>query len=297
MDHFTSPQIGLALRRLRKKHNLTQKDLANGICSQAEISKIESGTHSPTIELLYALSRRLQVPISAFLDPNRQQDSLKTIDEDLLHRFRNQDFESIYKESQKILEQHDSSFEFVLLYKYYYYLCSYRLQKIDYRTCIVELQNLSADYLTSHYSPSMLIRIKSAIANLYSENKSYQHSINVYEEILKLNFDSDDLVTEKIRITYNFSKILLDFSKYEQALQLIDEAIEESLNFKDMSVLGQLYAQKGDCLEKLGATKEQIIGAYDKAYFLFELLNMNQYKKIISSIRSDFLKNIVSQNS
>ena len=86
MDHFTSPQIGLALRRLRKKHNLTQKDLANGICSQAEISKIESGTHSPTIELLYALSRRLQVPISAFLDPNRQQDSLKTIDEDLLHR-------------------------------------------------------------------------------------------------------------------------------------------------------------------------------------------------------------------
>ncbi|WP_294751466.1 helix-turn-helix domain-containing protein [uncultured Exiguobacterium sp.] len=297
MEQFTSPQIGLALRRLRKKHNLTQKDLANGICSQAEISKIESGTHSPTIELLYALSKRLQVPISAFLDPNRQQDSLKTIDEDLLHRFRNQDFDSIYKESQKILEQHDSSFEFVLLYKYYYYLCSYRLQKIDYRTCIVELQNLSADYLTSHYSPSMLIRIKSAIANLYSENKSYQHSINVYEEILKLNFDSDDLVTEKIRITYNFSKILLDFSKYEQALQLINEAIEESLNFKDMSVLGQLYAQKGDCLEKLGATKEQILGAYDKAYFLFELLNMNQYKKIISSIRNDFLKNMVNQNS
>ncbi|WP_294744834.1 helix-turn-helix domain-containing protein [uncultured Exiguobacterium sp.] len=297
MEQFTSPQIGLALRRLRKKHNLTQKDLANGICSQAEISKIESGTHSPTIELLYALSKRLQVPISAFLDPNRQQDSLKTIDEDLLHRFRNQDFYSIYKESQKILEQHDSSFEFVLLYKYYYYLCSYRLQKIDYRTCIVELQNLSADYLTSHYSPSMLIRIKSAIANLYSENKSYQHSINVYEEILKLNFDSDDLVTEKIRITYNFSKILLDFSKYEQALQLINEAIEESLNFKDMSVLGQLYAQKGDCLEKLGATKEQILGAYDKAYFLFELLSMNQYKKIISSIRNDFLKNMVNQNS
>ncbi len=294
MEQFTSPQIGLALRRLRKKHNLTQKDLANGICSQAEISKIESGTHSPTIELLYALSKRLQVPISAFLDPNRQQDSLKTIDEDLLHRFRNQDFDSIYKESQKILEQHDSSFEFVLLYKYYYYLCSYRLQKIDYRTCIVELQNLSADYLTSHYSPSMLIRIKSAIANLYSENKSYQHSINVYEEILKLNFDSDDLVTEKIRITYNFSKILLDFSKYEQALQLINEAIEESLNFKDMSVLGQLYAQKGDCLEKLGATKEQILGAYDKAYFLFELLSMNQYKKIISSIRNDFLKNMVN---
>ncbi|AHA31518.1 MULTISPECIES: helix-turn-helix domain-containing protein [unclassified Exiguobacterium] len=292
MDHFTSPQIGLALRRLRKKHNLTQKDLASGICSQAEISKIESGTHSPTVELLYALSKRLQVSISAFLDPNRQQDSLKTIDEDLLYRFRNLDFESIYKESQKILKQHDSSFEYVLLYKYYYYICSYRLQKIDYRTCIVELQNLSTEYLTSHYSPNMLIRIKSAIANLYSENKSYQHSINVYEEILKLNFDSDDLVTEKIRIMYNFSKILLEFSKNDQALQLIDEAIEESLNFKDMSLLGQLYSQKGDCLERLGASKEGILDAYDKAYFLCDLLNMNHYKKIIVSVRNNYLKNI-----
>ena len=59
MDQFTSPQIGLALRRLRKKHNLTQKDLANGICSQAEISKIESGTHSPTVDLLICIITKI----------------------------------------------------------------------------------------------------------------------------------------------------------------------------------------------------------------------------------------------
>ena len=79
MDQFTTPQIGLALRRLRKKHNLTQKDLANGICSQAEISKIESGTHSPTVDLLYALSRRLQVPITTFLDHANYKESLKLL--------------------------------------------------------------------------------------------------------------------------------------------------------------------------------------------------------------------------
>lgn len=291
MDQFTSPQIGLALRRLRKKHNLTQKDLANGICSQAEISKIESGTHSPTVDLLYTLSRRLQVPITSFLDHTEQQSSLRLLDEYLLSKFRNQEFDSIYQETRSILTSRKKSIdlESTLLYKYYHYLCSHRLNKIDYRTCIVELQILSDRYSTVHYSPTMLIRIKSAIANLYSENKSYQHSINVYEEILNLNFENDDLLIDKIRISYNFSKILLDFKKPKQALQLIEEAIEQSLNFKDMSLLGQLFAQKGACLEQLNSDKESVSETYEKAYFIFDLLNMAEYKKIIKSAKSEYI--------
>jgi len=289
MDQFMSPQIGLALRRLRKKHNLTQKDLANGICSQAEISKIESGTHSPTVELLYALSKRLQVPLSAFLDPTNQQTNLRTIDEELLYKFRNQDFEGIYKQSKIALSNANTSFEHSLLYKYYFFICSYRLGKIDYRTCIVELQNLSNEYSTSYYSPNMLIRIKSAIANLYSENKSFQYSINVYEEILNLNFDNDDLIVDRIRISYNFSKILLEFQKHNRALTIIDEAIEISLKFKDMSLLGQLYSQRAACLDKLGAPSQEIIRTFDKSYFLFELLGMKEYQKIITTMKEEYL--------
>ncbi|WP_214892747.1 helix-turn-helix domain-containing protein [Exiguobacterium sp. H66] len=291
MDQFTSPQIGLALRRLRKKHNLTQKDLANGICSQAEISKIESGTHSPTVDLLFALSRRLQVPIAVFLDHTEQQNSLRLLDEYLLSKFRNQEFNNIYQESKHILlsRKNNVDLESTLLYKYYHYLCAYRVDKIDYRTCIVELQILSDKYSTIHYSPTMLIRIKSAIANLYSENKSYQHSINVYEEIMNLNFDSDDLLIDKIRISYNFSKILLDFKRPKQALKLIEDAIDQSLNFKDMSLLGQLFSQKGACLEQLNSDIQTISETYEKAYFLFDLLNMDEYKKIIKTAKAEYI--------
>lgn len=291
MDQFTSPQIGLALRRLRKKHNLTQKDLANGICSQAEISKIESGTHSPTVDLLFALSRRLQVPITVFLDHTEQQNSIKLIDESLVSKFRNQEFASIYQETKFILLSRSKGVELesTLLYKYYFYLCAYRLNKIDYRTCIVELQQLSEKYSTIHYSPNMLIRIKSAIANLYSENKIYQHSIKVYEEILQLNFDSDELLINKIRISYNFSKILLDFKRPEQALKIINDAIDQSLNFKDMSLLGQLFSQKGACLEQLNYDSQEISDIYEKAYFLFDLLRMDEYKKIIETVKKNYI--------
>jgi len=138
MDQFMSPQIGLALRRLRKKHNLTQKDLANGICSQAEISKIESGTHSPTVELLYALSRRLQVPITAFLNNSSHVDSLRLTDDRLLTAFQNQEYEMIYREAQEKINTISFDEELRSLYSYYLHISAYRMNKIDYRTCIVE---------------------------------------------------------------------------------------------------------------------------------------------------------------
>lgn len=290
MDQFTSPQIGLALRRLRKKHNLTQKDLANGICSQAEISKIESGTHSPTVDLLFALSRRLQVPITVFLDRTEQYDSLRTIDDSLLMKFRNQKYEEIYNETRYFLETSQFTEEASLLYKYYFHLSSYRLNKIDFRTCIVELQKLSDLYSTAYYSPKMLIRLKSAIATMYYENKSFKRGISVYKELLNLNFDNDELMIDRIRILYNFSKILLDMDQVSEALIYIEEGIHDSLRFKDMSLLGQLLFQKASSLELKHGDLKEIKETYTKAYLLFDLLGMNEYKDIITSSKMHYIE-------
>lgn len=289
MDQFTSPQIGLALRRLRKKHNLTQKDLANGICSQAEISKIESGTHSPTVDLLFALSRRLQVPITVFLDHTEQQSSMRLIDDSLLTRFRNKDFNAIFNETKALIEYSNNNIELSLLYKYYFHLCAYRLNKTDFRTCIIELQNLSDKYSTIYYSPDMIVRIKAAIANIYYENKSYKHSLRVYEEILRLNFDNDEMVLNKIRIQYNFSKILIELKKPETALTYVNDGIEKSIKFKDMSLLGQLLFQKGACLELTNSSLKSTSEVYQKAYLLFDLLNMTEYKQIMLEKKSHYL--------
>lgn len=291
MDQFTSPQIGLALRRLRKKHNLTQKDLANGICSQAEISKIESGTHSPTIDLLFALSRRLQVPITVFLDRTEQYDSLRTIDDSLLMKFRNQKYEEIYNETRYFLKTSQFTEEASLLYKYYFHLSSYRLNKIDFRTCIVELQKLSDLYSTAYYSPKMLIRLKSAIATMYYENKNFKRGISVYKELLNLNFDNDELMIDRIRILYNFSKILLDMEQISEALIYIEEGIHDSLRFKDMSLLGQLLFQKASSLELQQGDLQEIKETYTKAYLLFDLLGMNEYKDIITSSKMHYIEN------
>ncbi|WP_029331635.1 helix-turn-helix domain-containing protein [Exiguobacterium oxidotolerans] len=289
MDQFTSPQIGLALRRLRKKHNLTQKDLANGICSQAEISKIESGTHSPTVDLLFALSRRLQVPITVFLNQNQYIDSIGITDERLLILFQNQEYELIYKEAKEIIKSLKNDEELTSLYSYYFQICAYRMNKIDFRTCIVELQLLTDKYTKLYYSPKMVLRLKSAIATLYYEKKHYLHGLKVYEELIDLNFESEEFIVEKIRILYNTSKVLLDLKRPSDALKYIENGIVECLRFKDMSLLGQLYYQKAYTLELLKSSASDISDSYKKAYLLFDILKMNEYKQILLDKKKSFL--------
>lgn len=293
MDQFMSPQIGLALRRLRKKHNLTQKDLANGICSQAEISKIESGTHSPTVELLYALSRRLQVPITVFLSEPSSLESLRIIDDELLTKFQNNEYEEIYTLSKKQMELINPNSELASLYSYYMHLSAYRVGRIDFRTCIVELQRLSEKCVRFFYSPKMIFRIKSAIATIYYEKNHFKYGLKTYEELLEFSYDNDELLVEKIRLLYNLSKVLVALDQNEKALKYIEDGIYLSIRFKDMSLLGQLYYQKACALEKISPVSKDVTIAFSKAYTLFDILGMTEYKNLLLKFHK---KHVVESN-
>lgn len=59
MNNYT-PSLGSILKQYRAVHNLQQKDLAVLInVSKAQLSKIESGIHSPKFELSYRILRLL----------------------------------------------------------------------------------------------------------------------------------------------------------------------------------------------------------------------------------------------
>lgn len=63
--------FGKQIKQLRIEKNLTQKELAKGVCSQAELSKIENGKIMPTIDLVQRLSQKLHISMDQiFIDSN-----------------------------------------------------------------------------------------------------------------------------------------------------------------------------------------------------------------------------------
>ncbi|GGE55833.1 transcriptional regulator with XRE-family HTH domain [Priestia taiwanensis] len=58
--------IGDEVKKLRKSKGLTQKQLAENICHQSEISRIEAGSVHPSMYILHGISNKLDVSIVYF---------------------------------------------------------------------------------------------------------------------------------------------------------------------------------------------------------------------------------------
>jgi transcriptional regulator with XRE-family HTH domain len=56
------------IKTLRRERHMNQMELAKGICSQAFISKVESGYKIPSTIILIQLADRLDVDINIFIE-------------------------------------------------------------------------------------------------------------------------------------------------------------------------------------------------------------------------------------
>ncbi len=71
--------LATRLKNKRKELKLSQKELAEGICEQGQISRMEQGKYSPGSELLFQLSKRLKVSMDYFFE-DTEVSSLENID-------------------------------------------------------------------------------------------------------------------------------------------------------------------------------------------------------------------------
>ena len=65
--------IGSIIKKERIKQQITQKELANGICSTSYLSKIESGKQIPQEEVKQAILYRLQINLEHYIDIDEEQ--------------------------------------------------------------------------------------------------------------------------------------------------------------------------------------------------------------------------------
>lgn len=60
--------LATRLKNRRKELKMSQRELAEGICKQGQISRLENGEFTPGADFLYALSKKLKVSIDYFFN-------------------------------------------------------------------------------------------------------------------------------------------------------------------------------------------------------------------------------------
>ncbi|MCI4056645.1 helix-turn-helix transcriptional regulator [Bacillus cereus] len=279
--------LGITIKELRIKKNISQSELCHGICSQSQISKIEKGMIYPSSILLYQLSERLGIdPNNIFaLTQNKRLkyvENVKYVIKDCLKQKQYKELYEIVKKEKNLNNfQTKEDKQFLIWHEA---IAIFMVDKsiktaLDFLNNALKLTLTNSDFLSERE-----IDIMQTMAIFYAENKEYEKSINIFKRCLtnfnKLDFPRDKEI--KLKLMLNLAKCF-DFTyQHEEAIKYIDKGIKLAINLNTLYLLGELFYLKGQCLLKMKQHNvEDVIYNWKKALFIFELTEKEYYTKML----------------
>ncbi|WP_441394999.1 helix-turn-helix domain-containing protein [Bacillus sp. RE35] len=279
--------LGITIKELRIKKNISQSELCHGICSQSQISKIEKGMIYPSSILLYQLSERLGIdPNNIFaLTQNKRLkyvENVKYVIKDCLKQKQYKELYEIVKKEKNLNNfQTKDEKQFLMWHEA---IAIFMVDKsiktaLDFLNNALKLTLTDSDFLSERE-----IDIMQTMAIFYAENKEYEKSINIFKRCLtnfnKLDFPRDKEI--KLKLMLNLAKCF-DFTyQHEEAIKYIDKGIKLAINLNTLYLLGELFYLKGQCLLKMKQHNvEDVIYNWKKALFIFELTEKEYYTKML----------------
>ena len=279
--------LGITIKELRIKKNISQSELCHGICSQSQISKIEKGMIYPSSILLYQLSERLGIdPNNIFaLTQNKRLkyvENVKYVIKDCLKQKQYKELYEIVKKEKNLNNfQTKDEKQFLMWHEA---IAVFMVDKsiktaLDFLNHALKLTLTNSDFLSERE-----IDIMQTMAIFYAENKNYEKSINILRRCLtnfnKLDFPRDKEI--KLKIIFNLAKILGHTNQHEEAIKYNDIGIKLAINLNTLYLLGELYYGKGWNLLRLEQhNEEDVADIMKKALFIFELTEKEYLIKII----------------
>ncbi|MFA2565892.1 MULTISPECIES: helix-turn-helix domain-containing protein [Bacillus cereus group] len=279
--------LGITIKELRMKKNISQSELCHGICSQSQISKIEKGMIYPSSILLYQLSERLGI------DPNNifaltQNKKLKYV-ENVKYVMRDYTKQKQYNELYEIVKQEKNENNFQLkedkqFLIWHEAIAIFHVNKsikaaLNLLNSALKLTVTNVDFLSERE-----IDIMQSMAIFHWANKEYEKSITILRRCLtnfnKLDFPRDKEI--KLKIIFNLAKILGLANQHEEAIKYNDMGIKLAINLNTLYLLGELYYGKAWNLLKLEQyNEEDVADNMKKALFIFELTEKENLIKMV----------------
>ncbi|WIG44763.1 helix-turn-helix domain-containing protein [Bacillus toyonensis] len=279
--------LGITIKEIRIKKNISQSELCHGICSQSQISKIEKGMIYPSSILLYQLSERLGI------DPNNifaltQNKKLKYV-KNVKYVMRDCTKQKQYKELYEIVKQEKKQNNFQSkedkqFLIWHEAIAIFEVNKST-KTALTLLNHaLKLTLTNSDFLSEREIDIMQTMAIFYAEHKEYEKSINILRRCLtnfnKLDFPRDKEI--KLKIILNLTKFLDLTHQHEEAIKYLDKGIKLAINLDTLYLLGELYYLKSQYLLKIKQhNEEDVVNNMKKALFIFELREKEHYIQMI----------------
>ncbi|HEM3231942.1 helix-turn-helix domain-containing protein [Streptococcus suis] len=281
--------LATRLRSRRLELNLSQAELAKGICEQGQISRIEKGKYNPGAELLYRLSLKLNVPMNYFFDESILKENSAI-----------QNFKML---SNKLLVDRDYA-----SLKYLYELEVEKKQKLTlsdqlYLSWIesiilfhqddkkeIAIKKLESIINKVSQNESDYFKFMNSLSNFYSLSGNKTNSEELYDIIIsQISTTSISKIEDLellIKVRYNHCRDLWLESKTDLAISEILETIDICKKFNHNYLLADLYCLLGNVSE--GFSEEEKIKEYfSYSKFLYDIFDNEK----MSLLTKNYIKN------
>lgn len=261
------------LKERRKALKMSQKELAEGICKQGQISRIENGEYTPGSELLYALSRKLRVSMDYFFDEQVQDEkneleNFRLVAENFISQRDYSSLKYLYNlesKSSSHLSLSDKMYLEWIQTLILFYCDNNKLEAVSKLEKLIKEKNISEiNYL----------RFSNTLFNFYYDiddlNQFNEIRDNLEERVNNLIIHTIEELELSIKFNYNISRYLWLQNNVEDALNKISETIRICKRYRSNYLLADLYLLLGNASASFGNIDE-VRDYYTKAKFLYNL--------------------------
>ncbi|WP_047984394.1 helix-turn-helix domain-containing protein [Ornithinibacillus californiensis] len=286
-------KFGDILNSIRLSVNMTQKELAEGICTQAQISKLENGHELPSSITIYQIAKKLGVDVEYFFKQIEFErfDYIEDVEFITRKHIRNKNYKELYEivnnELDTPLVKGNKEYEQFLLWHQgicIYYIDSNKSKAIE---TLEKALNITRTKDYDFYNERE-IEIINSIAIIYNEEGDFLTSLRFFDNAI-YNIDKLPILkdfTIHLRLLYGASKTTLSMNLLNDSLKYCEVGIEICKKNESLYLLGELYYQKARCLKRL---KETQAGAFfEKAIRIFNIEEKKEYEEVVREAYQEY---------
>lgn len=281
-------ELGDLIKKRRLELGMTQKQLAENICTQALISRIENNDTLPKKDLLEQFEKRLQLghnELNIYFSLKTNQHKIDSVIREMRDSLNRRDYKSIeilLNYNQEIIETskdiNDKSF-----FKWMEASVAHQIYQESDQALEI-FSHIPIDDLESELS----IEIVNARGLIYYQQQEYDKALKTfYHGMEKITDDVNFKIHAKL--LFNYTLTLEEKNENREALSVLLSGIELLLENDSLYILGDFYYTKAFIYNKMD-NYEEAISNFELAQTIFKLQNNSRFYDLSTFAISDIKK-------
>ena len=275
--------LATRLKNRRKELKMSQRELAEGICNQGQISRLENGEFTPGADFLYALSKKLKVSIDYFFNEQigEEIDELSEFKKLAQTFITNRNYESLkYIYELESVKVHRLS----LVDKFYMEWIKSLIDFYFYGQKEEAVARLEKVLSQLNVTDLIYLQVANTLFNFYYDIEDLESFNKIREklecQVNQLKLNTIEELNLSIKFNYNVCRYLWLQNNTEEAITKITDTINQCKTYRTTYLLADLYLLIGN-VSKNFSSKIAVKEYFETAYFLYKLEgNMSMALKI-----------------